>query len=142
MIENIANHSEASAALQRFLMMHGAALPEFTREKVILAAGSPSPVDRYVETVEALYAAKNAIAKEARDLAIPLARFIAREGWHGMQDRGPRIADALSRIGGYAAPDGQAWSPAEDDVDPLPTYVEPSEVDAPIAPPLPGEPVP
>lgn len=141
MIDPITTHPQAGLAIQEFLIGHAAALPEFTREKVMAAAGMPSPIDRYVRVVEALYAAKSEIPKEGRDLAIRLARFLANEGFHGMGDgRGQAIAGALSRIGGYAAPAGTSWPTAEEDPEALKEFVEPAEGegDAPIA----GEPRP
>lgn len=141
MIEPITTHTDAGAAINAFLVGHAAELPAFTREKVIAAAGMPSPVDRYVRVVEALYGAKSEIPKEGRVLAARLARFLANEGFHGMAGgRGQAIAGAMLRIGGYAAPEGTSWPTAEEDPAPLNEFVEPAEGegDAPIA----GEPRP
>lgn len=121
-VPTINTHAEAGGAMTLFLANHVGELPTETRGHVIQAIGHPSPVDRYVDTIEAIFAAKNDVPKSARDLAIGLARFTAREGFHTMQERGGKIAAALSRIGGYAAPDGQEWPDASEDPDPLAKY--------------------
>lgn len=116
-----------SKSLQRFMMTHAAALPEHAREALIEFAGYPSPVDRIVNSAEALYAVKADLDKEGRDLCAQLARFAAVNGWHGMGQRGTAIADAMQRIGGYDAPPGTSWPPAEDDPAPLERFMAPAE---------------
>lgn len=132
------NLVDALTGLQRFVMLEAAALPEHTREALLEAAGHPSPVDRVVNSAEALYAAKADLSKEGRDTAARLAQFAAMNGWHGMADRGLKIAQAMQRIGGYAAPDGSAWPAADEDPAPLERFLPKDETAAPtIAPPAP-----
>lgn len=123
MIETVANFEEAGAALQRFMINHAVDLPEHTREHLIKLASHPSPVDRIVGSTEALYAAKDDLTKEGRDVTAQLAQFAAVHGFHGMGERGQQIAAAMNRIGGYAAPAGSEWPAAADDPAPLDRFL-------------------
>ncbi len=113
--------------LQNYLIAHGAALPEFTRNKVIEAAGSPSPVDRIVKVGEALYAAPG-LSDEGKTLVAQLISFAAMNGWHGLADdnRGGRIVMAMRRDLGDEAPGGE-WPDMADVPEPLSMYQEPVE---------------
>lgn len=123
--------------LQRFMMTSAAGLPEHTREALLEAAGHPSPVDRVVNSAEALYAAKSDLDADGRVIAAQLAQFAAMNGWHGMSERGLKIAQAMQRIGGYAAPPGSTWPSAEDDPEPLERFLD-TPVTDPAAPPAPA----
>lgn len=127
MIENISTHAEAGRALQTFLVVHASSLPEFTRDKLIEAAGAPSPVDRQVQAVEALFAAKSALNEPARILTAQLARFTANQGFHDMPERGAGIAAAVLRDGGFKAPKGDAWPKEDEDPAPKSQFVAPIE---------------
>lgn len=111
--------------LQNFLMVKGAALPEFTRTKVIEAVGSASPVDRIVKAAEALYAAKAELDDEGKTICAQLAQFAAVNGWHGMaeENRGGRIAQAMQRDLGEKAPVGK-WPAADTDPDADAQFIE------------------
>lgn len=123
MIVAVANFQEAGAVLQRFLIGHAGDLPEHTREHLITLASHPSPVDRIVGAAEALYAVKADLSKEGREVTAQLAQFAAVHGFHGMGQRGQKIAAAMNRIGGYVAPTGMEWPSAADDPEPLAQYV-------------------
>lgn len=128
--------------LQRYMMMGAAGLPEHTREALLEAAGHPSPVDRVVNSAEALYAVKGDLDADGRVMAAQLAQFAAMNGWHGMSERGLQIAQAMQRIGGYQAPAGTSWPAAEDDPEPVGRFLEapPEEPAPPAPPPAPPEP--
>lgn len=112
--------------LQNYLIAHGTNLPEFTRDKVVEAVGSPSPVDRIVKVAEALYAAQGQLNAAGLTICAQLAQFAAINAWHGMsiENRGGRMAQAMLRELGEAAPAGTDWPLAENDPTPLPEYVE------------------
>lgn len=139
MIQFATDLVDLMTGLQRFMMTGAASLPEHTREALLEAAGHPSPVDRVVNSAEALYAAKGDLDKEGRDTAARLAQFAAVNGWHGMGARGLQIAQAMQRIGGYAAPEGTSWPAAEDDPEPLERFLETPETEEAILPASPPE---
>lgn len=123
MIEAVENFTDALSGLQRFIMEHAAALPVGTREQLLEFANHPSPVERIVNTAEALYAIKPDLSKEGREITAQLAQFAAIHGFHGMGERGQQIAMAMNRIGGYAAPTGISWPEPEDDPAPLDRFL-------------------
>jgi len=123
---------DLSTKLQTFIMRHAASLPEFTRNKLLEAGLHPSPVDRIVNAAEALYAVKSDLSAEGRVMCAQLAQFAAVNGWHGMGERGLKIAQAMQRIGGYNAPAGSAWPKAEDDPEPIAQMVEPPAEPEPV----------
>lgn len=127
---------DLSTKLQTFIMLHAASLPEFTRDKLLEAGLHPSPVDRVVNAAEALYAVKSDLSAEGRVMCAQLAQFAAVNGWHGMGDRGLKIAQAMQRIGGYNAPAGAAWPKAEDDPEPVAQMVLPEESGDEVAQPI------
>lgn len=116
-----------SSKLLSFMMTGAAALPDHTREALIEFAAHPSPVDRVVFSAEALFAVKDELEKDGRDIAAQLAQYAAVNGWHGMEARGVAIASALQRIGGYKAPANSAWPPASEDPEPLERFLPAAE---------------
>ena len=136
MIPPIQSFEEAFGNLQRFMTFHAASLPEHTLEHLFTSSNHPSPVDRMVNTVEALYAAKSDLGKEGRDVLGQMAQFVSVNGFHGMADRGRQINYAMNRMGGYTAPPGIEWQDASEDPEPLERFVEKTEpAPAPTPPP-------
>lgn len=132
MIPAAENAEQLMTNLMRFVMSHGSDLPEHTREALVAASGHPSPVDRIVNSAEALFAAKAALGAEGREITAQLAQFAATNGWHGMAERGIAIAGAMNRIGGFKAPAGTSWPEAKDDPEPLARFLEePAEPEVP-----------
>lgn len=127
---------DLTTKMQRFMMTKASELPEFTLEKVLEFSGHPSPVDRIVNTAEALYAVKGQLSAEGRVMTAQLAQFAAVNGWHGMSERGLQISRAMQRIGGYQAPEGTSWPDASEDPEPLSTMLTPADPPAdPAGPP-------
>lgn len=120
--------------LQRFIMTKASTLPDETIEHLLESANHASPVDRLVNSLEALYAVKSELGKEGRDLCGQMAQFVAVNGFHGMQERGQRINEAMNREGGYSAPAGMEWPAREDDPAPLERYVPEGSAGAQPAP--------
>lgn len=146
MIPAAESFTEVLTNLQRFMMLHAAALPAHTVDHLLASANHPSPVDRLVNSVEALYAAKGDLNKEGRDITGQMAQFVALNGFHGMQERGQRINQAMNRMGGYTAPAGTSWPDAADDPEPKENYLpepetptEPAPTPAPAPEPTPGD---
>lgn len=123
-----------SKQLLDFMMQHGGELPAHTRATLLEYGQHPSPVERIVNSAEALYAVKGELGKEGRDMGAKLAQFAAGFGWHGMSERGIAMSAALQRIGGYSPPPGTSWPDAESDPAPLERFLEKTE-DEPAAPP-------
>lgn len=117
--------TDLTVALQRFTVLSGAALPEHTREQLIEFSGHPSPVDRVVNVAEALYAARDELTNEGRDMAAQLAQFAAVNGWHGMTERGAAMAAVLQRDAGHEPPPGMSWPDHADDPDALVQFLPP-----------------
>lgn len=139
MIEYASDLVDLSRRLQSYMMLHAAELPEATRNHLLDAAGSPSPVDRIVNSAEALFAIKGDLDAAGREITAQLAQFAAVNGWHGLADRGLKIALAMNRLGGFKAPTGVTWPTAEDDPAPIDRFVAP---DPDAAPPIVGVPLP
>jgi len=127
--------AEAQARLQTYLIGHGAALPDFTRDRVIEAASSPSPVDAIVQSAEALYAIAADLDNAGRETVAVLIAFAAQNGWHGLpiDNRGGRMMMAMRRMNGEEAPAGLPWPDAESDPAPKPEFVAPAPVELPVA---------
>ena len=131
MIEPASNLVDLMEKLTTFVMLHGSELPEHTRAAIVASASHPSPVDRIVDTAEALYASKSELSAEGRTITAQLAQFAAMNGWHGMGTRGLAIPNPMNRTGGSAAPAGDTWPPAADDPEPLERFAEPTAEDTP-----------
>lgn len=125
-LDPITNHPAAGAAIMAFVADHAADLPEFARGKILEAAASPSPVDRYVRVIEALYAAKDEVGVDGRSLAVRLARFTAAEGFHDPA-RSRAIAASILRTAKVAPPEGTSWPAKEEDPEPRAEFVKPAE---------------
>ena len=124
-LQFVTDLSALTAALQRYMMVSGASLPEHAREALIEFAGHPSPVDRIVNSAEALYAIKADLDSAGADLTAQLAQFAAVNGWHGMGQRGMEISAAMQRINGYEPPAGTSWPAAAFDPEPLAKFLPP-----------------
>lgn len=134
MIEPATGFPDLFDKLSAFLVDHAASLPEHTRNAVLANANHPSPVDRIVNTAEALYAAKGDLTKEGRVITAQLAQFAAINGFHNMGERGQKIFLAMNRMGNFAAPVGVQWPAADQDPEPLERFAAPAEdeVEAPV----------
>jgi hypothetical protein len=128
----IQDHGDAGLRISAFLMDPdgAAALPEFTRAKLLESAGAPSPVDRYVQTAEVLFGAAGEINAKGRMLGAQLGSFIAANGWHGGA-RYRAIGFAFMRRSSIVPPPGVTYQAAEDDPEPLQGMVPPVENPAP-----------
>ena len=113
MIPSAESFTDVLSNLQRFMMLNASSLPDPTIEHLLASANHPSPVDRIVNSVEALYAVKDDLDKAGRDITGQMAQFVALNGFHGMQERGQQINQAMNRIGGYNAPLGSEWPEAD-----------------------------
>lgn len=110
----------ALSAISTFLITEGAALNTDLRDSLVASSGRPSPVDRIVEVGESLYTHADYLSAEGKLLCAGLMTFATLNGWHGLTEdnRGPRIAQAMQRDAGEAAPMGMAWPAAETDPEP------------------------
>lgn len=116
-----------STELQRFMMLEAGDLPEHARERLLEFAGHPSPVDRVVNSAEAIYAVAGEVSNGARDMGARLAQFAAVNGWHGMGERGFAMAAALQRMAGHEPPAGTTWPEPETDPEPLAHFLPTAE---------------
>lgn len=134
-MEYIQSHPDAGAKLSAFLMdPDGAAkLPEFTRNKLVEASGRPSPLDRYVDTVEALFGAAGEVNAKARMLGAQLGTFIAAMGWHE-PSRYQAIGYTFMRRSNIAAPQGVTYQPAAEDPAPNQSLVQAAQTNPPPEP--------
>jgi hypothetical protein len=129
--------SDAALAIQDFLMDRTAELPEDVRTKLRALVGpTTSPVDAVVRGAELMYARRSELPPEAQELAAGLALIAQQYNFHGLavEDRGSKIALAMLREAGVAAPTGITYPDPEDDPDADSQYVpapEPDE-DAPL----------
>ena len=89
--------------------------------KVEALSVSPSPVDQIVQLGEYLYAHREDVADEGKDLGGALIAFATINGWHGLleADRGNRIVQAMRRDLGETPPAGLDWPEPEDDPAPI-----------------------
>lgn len=128
-------------ALQSFLALHAAELPEDTRTLLMEAAGQPSPVVTMVTVGEILYARRDEMPKEGKELAAQIISFATMNGWHGLTNdsRGSKMVAAIRRELKHKHPTG-SWPAKEDDPEPGKAYArqpDPAEM-----PPLPPPPAP
>lgn len=125
--------TSANGIIQGYLITSGAALPDFTRQRLIEATAAPSPVDRIVNTAEILFASKDSLDNPAREVCAKLAFFATTNSWHGLttDNRGGRIVQAMQRDMGEEAPEGMPWPDAETDPTPKAEFVEPAPTEAP-----------
>lgn len=135
----------ASRLMQEFAAAELAALPEFTRGKVIDALSELNIADQLVKFGEAIYADAanvNSAARNAGAAIIGFASGFTGYGpYHGLQNdnRGGRIVAALRRRNGHTSPNPDGWPAASTDPEPRADMVEPEEAvgEAPV-PPLPA----
>ena len=120
------NIREAQQRLSSYLITYGAALPAFTRGKVIEAQSAPSAVQRIVQSAEALYAAREGIGYDGRAMAAVLTQLATRHGWSKLDedDRGGAMLGALLRENGEPPPAGMEWPDPADDPAPRRGFVE------------------
>ena len=113
----LATIAEALAAIDRFLILHAALLPDEHKTALLNAGAKVSAIDKMVEVAEILYAARSELEGEALAIAAQVAEFCARYGWHGLADegRGAGMVDAFRRQLGEPHPTGGEWpDPASD----------------------------
>ena len=134
MIPPVESFAQVFSNLQKFMMFHASSLPQHTIDHLVETSNHPSPVDRLVNTAEALYAVKGDLNKDGRDVLGQMAQFAAINGFHGMQERGQQINQAMNRMGGYTAPPGTSWPDAADDPEPIERFKEPEDASAPTEP--------
>jgi hypothetical protein len=130
MIPPVESFAQIFSNLQKFMMNHASALPQHTIDHLLESSNHPSPVDRLVNTTEALYAVKGELSNEGRDLLGQMAQFAAVNGFHGMQDRGQKINQAMNRMRGFSAPAGTSWPDAADDPKPIDRFMDPEAAPA------------
>jgi len=114
--------TDAREAIMDFRADHLKDLPEELQAKFKAQAASPSPVDQIVGVMELLYANKEGLSNEAKDLIGGLAAFATVNAWHGLaeDERGSKIVQAMSRdlgeklIPGFKAPKPEADPAAKD----------------------------
>lgn len=125
--------AEALARLQAYMIVHGAALPDFTRARIIDAMSSTSYVPAIVDSAEALYAIAADLDDAGRETVAVLIAFATQLGWYGLtvDNRGGRIMMAMRRMNGEEAPAGLPWPEAESDPAPKPEFVAPVPVELP-----------
>jgi hypothetical protein len=104
------------AAVQSYLMKNGSGLSKKLGADLIAALGAPSPVDRIVQAGECLYAARDELSGEGKELCAQLISFATMNGWHGLseENRGGRIVMAMRRDLGEKAPSG-SWPKGDTD---------------------------
>lgn len=128
----------ALSGISTFLITEGATLNAELRDALVASSGRPSPVDRIVEVSESLYTHADYLSDDGKLLCAGLMTFATMNGWHGLTEdnRGPRIAQAMQRDAGEAAPMGMNWPDPETDPAPKAPAVVP---EAPAPAPTEGE---
>lgn len=123
----------ALSGISTFLITEGATLNAELRDALVASSGRPSPVDRIVEVSESLYTHADYLSDDGKLLCAGLMTFATMNGWHGLTEdnRGPRIAQAMQRDAGEAAPMGMSWPDPETDPAPKAPAVVP-EAPAPV----------
>ncbi|WP_289145030.1 hypothetical protein [uncultured Sphingobium sp.] len=126
----------ALSAISTFLIMEGATLSPDLRDALVTSSGRPSPVDRIVEVSESLYSHADYLSDGGKLLCAGLMTFATMNGWHGLSvdNRGPRIAQAMQRDAGETAPFGMSWPDPETDPAPKAPVVVAEPTPVPPAP--------
>lgn len=90
----------------------------------------PIPVEQLVESSEVLYGFREEISADAKKVAAGVVGFCTMNMWWGLAEdnRGGRMAQALTRDAGVPAPPGLSWP--DESTDPSPKY-EPSAPEEP-----------
>lgn len=126
------------------LMRHGAPLPEHTIAAIQAATEDPSPRNRIVAIGEALYAAKDTLNNELRELAAQCFDLMREHSWLHVSvedaNRAAAVIRALQRDSGETAPAGKPWPKEADDPAPVAAYGAPEADGAPEAPDAPAVP--
>lgn len=125
--------SDLMKKLQRFIMQDAAALPERVRDQLVEVSGSPSPLDRIIQTLEVLHAAGESNTPASRTLSAQLGRYIADSVDPVRAERAGAIHGTAMREAGEPG----KWPVASKDPEPLETYAEKPVSKAP-APPAPA----
>lgn len=125
-------------AIQSFLAQHAADLFEDTRAMLLEAASQPSPVVSMVNVGEILYARRDEMPKEGKELAAQILSFTTMNGWHGLavDARGNKMVSALRRELKHKHPTG-SWPAKENDPEPNQAYARQPEMQVPEMPPPP-----
>lgn len=106
-------------ALTAYRIEHSAHLPPAVRAQLADTDGKISPVERFVGSMEVLYAAHDELNDAGRTITIQLASFCALHGWPSGNPRSGQIALAMRRELGETPPAGLAWPKPEDDPEPV-----------------------
>lgn len=117
---------DANVAVVRYLARKGASLPERAFNELTQAIAEPDGLRAITTALEALYASREAIDDEGRELGADVARFVSSHNLagYGASGRGLEIAAAMQR----AAEGGDPVH--EDDPEPEPRFVEPPSLEA------------
>lgn len=119
---------EAACEIQEFLYDRSEALPADIREKLKewTRPGS-SPVDAVVNSAELLYARRDELDKETKELAAGLALIASQFNFHRMAEnnRGSKLALTLMRMAQIKAPAGVKYHNKKDDPEALPKFIKP-----------------
>lgn len=134
-IPAFADITAARRAIRAYLRTADDHLAEDTLATFEDLADSPSPVDQIVRSADLLYARRDELNDEGRNLVGGLASFAATNFWHGMatDNRGGRIAQAMERDLGRKTP-----NPQDGDPQPAREYIR-QEQPAPAVPAAPSE---
>lgn len=120
-MEAITSMGEGNREITVFMMAHGNALPDATRDQVIQAQAQPQ-VAMLVDVMEALYACPEK-TPETSTMVARLADYLMTTGsvgFHGVNvdNRASRISQAMQRDLGNTAPPGAPWPDPETDPTP------------------------
>lgn len=119
--------SEAACSIQEFLYDRAESLPADIRDRLKeLTRPTSSPVDAVVKGAEMLYARKDEIDKDAKELGAALALMAEQYNFHGLAEdqRGSRIAGAFMREAKTKLPGSLKHQDKEKDVEPSSEFIK------------------
>jgi hypothetical protein len=120
--------TDARNAIMDFRADFFSAVPDYLKARFRELTASPSPVDQIVGVGEFVYANREALSNEARDLGAGLIGYATTNAWHGLleDDRGNKIVANLRKLTGEIknapeAPEPRPGSFIEDPAHPVDT---------------------
>lgn len=132
------SHSDALSALRAYdrnIALGSLQLPQRLIDSLEEATRKLSPVDAAVTAAEALYAFRDDLDTEGRELAYRLIAFGNTMGFHRLGgERGTNMCKALLRDMQIAPPPGMEWPAADEDPEVDETYLVAAQVAAPPVP--------
>lgn len=114
--------------LSEYRIENSADLPAAVRGALSEAASQGSPVDRFVRSMEVLYAARGEINDAGLTIVGQLGGFCAMFGWPGGDPRPGQIRQAMCRDLGEQPPAGLVWPDSDGDPEPSINFAPPEQI--------------